>query len=65
MILLKEEEDIKQIPHKNLSKIEEDALQNLTKRDDIIITKADKGGAIIIVDVDDYVQEANRQLGNK
>ena len=30
--LLKEEENIKQIPHKNLSKKEEDALQNLSKR---------------------------------
>ena len=63
--LLKEEENIKQIPHKNLSKKEEDALQNLSKRDDIIITKADKGGAVVIVDVDDYIQEANRQLDNK
>ena len=48
-----------------MSKKEEDALQNLTKRDDIIITKADKGGAVVIVDVDDYIQEANRQLDNK
>ena len=63
--LLKEEENIKQIPHKNLSKKEEDALQNLSKRDDIIITKADKGGAVVIFDVDDYIQEANRQLDNK
>ena len=30
-----------------------------------IITKADKGGAAVIVDVDDYVQEANQQLDNK
>ena len=30
-----------------------------------IITKADKGGAIVIVDVDNYVQEANQQLDNK
>ena len=62
--LLKEEENIKQIPHKNLSK-KEDALQNLSKRDDIIITKPDKGGAVVIVDVDNYIQEANRQLDNK
>ena len=48
-----------------MSKKEEDALQNLSKRDDIIIAKADKGGAIVIVDVDDYIQEANRQLDNK
>ena len=30
-----------------------------------IVTKADKGGAVVIVDVDDYVQEANQQLDNK
>ena len=46
-------------------KKEEDALQNLSKRDDIIITKADKGGPVVIVDVYDYIQEANRQLDNK
>ena len=48
-----------------MSKKEEDTLQNLSKRDDIIITKADKGGAVVIVDVDDYIQEVNRQLKNK
>ena len=48
-----------------MSKKEEDALQNLSKRDYIIITEADKGGAVVIVDVDDYIQEANRQLDNK
>ena len=30
-----------------------------------IVTKADKGGAVVIVDVDDYVQEATQQLDNK
>ena len=30
-----------------------------------IITKADKGDAVVIVDVDDYVQVANQQLDNK
>ena len=48
-----------------MSKKEEHALQNLSKRDDVIITKAVKGGAVVVVDVDDYVQEANRQLDNK
>ena len=44
-----------------MSKKEEDAFQNLYKRDDIIITKTDKGGTIIIADVDDYVQWTIRQ----
>ena len=30
-----------------------------------IITKADKGEAVVIVDVDDYVKVANQQLDNK
>ena len=30
-----------------------------------IIIKADKGDAVVIVDVDNYVQEANQQLDNK
>ena len=63
--LLKKEKNVKQIPHKNVSKKEEDALHNLSKKDDIIITKADKGGTIVIFDTDDYVQEANQQLDNK
>ena len=37
----------------------------LQKRDDIIIINADKGGAITILDADQYVQEANRQLGDQ
>ena len=43
---------------------ERDALLELSQRDDIIITKPDKGGAIVVINVDDYIQEANRQLNN-
>ena len=50
------------IPQDNLSTKEHKALKDLPSRDDIIITKADKGGATVIMDVNDYVDEANRQL---
>ena len=46
----------------NLTKQEKAAMEELKLRDDLVITKADKGGAVVIMDVDDYVKEANRQL---
>ena len=49
---------------KNLTKEETKALENLMKRDDIIICNADKGGAVVIIDVKDYIQEAMRQLND-
>ena len=36
-------------------------MHTLTTRTDLVITKAEKGGSIVIIDVDDYVVEANRQ----
>ena len=47
---------------KNLTKDEIKALHQLELREDIIITNADKGGAVVILDVEDYIKEANRQL---
>ena len=40
-------------------------MNELKCRDDLVITKADKGGAVIIMDVDAYVSEANKQLNDK
>ena len=48
----------------NLSKDEKVELIDLSKRDDIIITNADKGGPVIIMDINDYVREAKHQLNN-
>ena len=39
-------------------------MQELQFRKDIGITDADKGGAIVILDVEDYVKEAEKQLNN-
>ena len=50
---------------KNLSKNETKALNDLKDREDIVVTKADKGGAVVITDVEDYVEEANRQLSDR
>ena len=46
----------------NLSKDEKVALKDLLKQDDIIITNADKGGTVVIMDVNDYIREAKQQL---
>ena len=40
-------------------------MKDLNIRDDIVITKADKGAAVAIIDVGDYINEANLQLNNK
>ena len=39
-------------------------MQELQSRNDIIID-ANKGGAVVILDVEDYVKEAERLLNNK
>ena len=40
-------------------------MQELQSRKGIVITDADKGGDVVILDVEDYVKEAERQLNNK
>ena len=40
-------------------------LKKLKDHTDITITKADKGGAKVFMDVEDYVNEAHRQLNDK
>ena len=50
--------------YSNLSVKEQNALQELQSRDDIVTTEPDKGGAVVILDVEDYIKEAERQLHN-
>ena len=49
-------------PDSNLTKNETNALQQLSQRDDIIIIKAVKGGAVVIIDINDYIHEDNQHL---
>ena len=42
--------------YSNLSEKEKKALQELQSRDDTVITEADKGGAVVILDVEDYIK---------
>ena len=55
---------VKKLPRDNLTKSEREALLNLQKRDEIIIAKTDKGGAVVILDIKDYIVEANRKLND-
>ena len=50
--------------NKNLTRNKRTNTQNLNKREDILITKAGKGGAVVIVDVKDYIKEAEWLLTN-
>ena len=50
--------------YSNLSVKEQKALQELQSRDAIVITNADKGGMVVILDVEDYIKEVERQLNN-
>ena len=49
---------------RNLNKEEHLAMENLRNQEDIVITKANKGGAVVVQDVAEYVKEANRQLAD-
>ena len=55
---------MKEKRYNNLTKSERTSMKGLSEREDIIITKADKGGAVVIVDVKDYMKEVERQLNN-
>ena len=49
----------------SLSKGEQREIEELAKRKDIIINNADKGGVLLIIDVEKYINEANRQLSEE
>ena len=53
---------MKEKPYNNLTKNERTSMKELSEREDIIITKADKGDAAVIVDVKDYIKEHTRKL---
>ena len=62
--LEKEQTKMKEKPYNNLTKNKRTSMKEPSEREDILITKIDKGGAVVIVDVKDYIKEAERQLNN-
>ena len=51
-------------PKSHLSVQEKEVVKEFASRNDLIITKADKGGATVIQDINSYIQEVTRQRGN-
>ncbi|XP_043943130.1 transcription factor Spi-C [Protopterus annectens] len=49
----------------NIHETERQALEELKNNNDIAILKADKGGAVVVLDMDYYTQEGLRQLSDK
>ena len=60
----KKQTKIKEKPYNNSTKTESTSIKELSERKDTISTKADKGGAVVIVGVKDYIREAEQQLKN-
>ena len=50
--------------YRNLTREEQQALENLRRYDDIVIKQADKGSGVVIMDRARYVAEAMRQLSD-
>ena len=51
-------------PRFNTTKAERKAITTLKRNSKIVIKPADKGGAIVIQNVEDYIKEGERQLSN-
>ena len=51
--------------HYNLTKPQSVSLANLSKDTSIVIKKADKGAAVVLMDREDCITEAERQLSDQ
>ena len=52
----------KNLPRNNFSISDKRAKDYFRKREDIVLTKDEKGGATVIMDVGEYIIKANQQL---
>lgn len=57
--------NLKQTRQDNLTRNERLALNNLSKRTDIVIDKADKGSAVVITNTADYIARGEAHLADK
>ena len=64
----KSKKKLKKHDHQNISVLtikEEKAMQQSQSRNYVVITNFDKGGVVVILDKENYIQEAKRQRNNK
>ena len=50
------------LPRNNISQHERNVINKFSKPEDLVFTKADKGGAIVILEVGDYIEKADKEL---
>ena len=50
------------LPRNNISQREKSIISEFSKQEDLVFTKADKGGATVILHVEDYIEKANKEL---
>ena len=50
---------------RNISREEQEVLENLRGYVDIVIKQADKGSAVVVMDKEKYIDEAMRQLNDR
>ena len=63
--MLQKQKSKKKKSYNNVTNGERTALKELLDLNDVVITRADKGGAIIIINMKDYVKEVEHPLSNK
>ena len=49
----------------NFSKAEKTIINEFLKRDDLVFTKVDKGGATVKLVVENYIEKENKELNNE
>ena len=54
--------DRNKLPKNNLTDTDKNAIEHFSKRNDLFITKIDKGVATVILNVKDYIAKTNKQL---
>ena len=57
--------EILQNKYNNLTREERSALYHLKNDKNIVIKSADKGSAVVVCDREDYIKEAEKQIGDK